>query len=186
MPNMPGMYRFLSIAAFLSLALPAVQAHEGHDHGAEEPSTPVATAPSPRTSTASDRLEAVIVLSGTQLLVHLDDYASNAPLAGAAVDVVVGNREAPAVQRAPGEYVVDAGALGIVPAEPARHALSLVVTTADDADLLAATLDVTASPPADDEARVAGTVAWWAVPILLLLGGGWWWRYRLNAARRMR
>ncbi|MFP5383395.1 MAG: hypothetical protein ACLGHG_04935 [Gammaproteobacteria bacterium] len=180
------MYRPLSIAAALLLAFHAAQAHEGHDHGADAPSSPVGATHSPRTSTASDRLEAVVVLSGTQLLVHLDDYASNAPVAGAAVDVVVGNREATAAQRAPGEYVVDAGALGIVPAEPARHALTLVVTTADYADLLAATLDVTATLPAENEARVAGAVAWWAVPVLLLLGGIWWWRYRLNAAREIR
>lgn len=183
---MPGMCRFLAIAAVLFLSIPVAQAHEGHDHGAEEQSTPVATASSPRTSTTSDRLEAVIVLSGAQLLVYLDDYASNAPVADAAIDVIFGNREARAMQHAPGEYVVEAGALGIASAEPARHALTLVVSTGDDSDLLAATLDVTAPPPAEDEARVAGTVAWWAVPILLLLGGGWWWRYRLNATREIR
>lgn len=180
------MIRYLCIAFVLLFVWPSAQAHEGHDHGTDAPSPPIPVALLPRTSAASDQLEGVVVLSGAQLLVYLDDYASNAPVADAAIDVIVGNREARAMQRAPGEYVVDAAALGIAPAEPSRHALSLVVTTADGADLLAATLDITAPPPAKTEARVAGTAAWWAVPILLLLGGGWWWRYRLNATREIR
>lgn len=178
------MYGLLCIAVLLSIGSPPAGAHEGHDHGADEPPPPVTATLSPRTSSASGQLEVVIALSGTQLVVYLDDYASNAPVADAVVDVVAGTQEARATQRATGEYVVDTGALGIDAGETRRHALTLVVETADEADLLPVTLDVTGTPPADAGARTAGTLAWWAMPVLLLLGGGWWRRYRLTAARR--
>lgn len=181
---MARMYGLLCIAALLFIGSPPAGAHEGHDHGADEPSPPATATLSPRTSTASGQLEAVIVLSGTQLVVYLDDYASNAPVADAVVDVVAGAQEARATQRTAGEYVVDAGALGIDAGETHRHALTLVVETADETDLLPATLDVTGTRPAEAGVRPAGTLAGWAMPVLLLLGGAWWWRYRLTAARR--
>lgn len=79
------------------------RAHEGHDHGAEPPPVPVATAP--RAEAASERFELVAVVRGGDLVLYLDRFASNAPVAGARVALSVpGMPRMRAVETGPGTY----------------------------------------------------------------------------------
>ena len=94
-------------AALLSLGTTAV-AHEGEEHG----TPPAEVAPAVQVEAVSsvgearsDRYE-VVVQGGEEprLTVYLDDYATNAPIANAAVSVVVGERQTAARAVSPGTY----------------------------------------------------------------------------------
>ena len=94
-------------AALLSFAVVAT-AHEGEDHG----TPPAATVPAAEAaiSTAageahSDRYE-VVIQAGEEprLTVFLDDYATNAPVSGATVSVVVGEQTLAARATSAGTY----------------------------------------------------------------------------------
>ncbi|TXN24864.1 HlyD family efflux transporter periplasmic adaptor subunit [Methylobacterium sp. WL9] len=59
-------------------------AHEGHDHGTE---APVPAHVGPRAEAASPTFELVAIPRGHDLVLYLDAFASNAPVAGADIDV---------------------------------------------------------------------------------------------------
>jgi RND family efflux transporter MFP subunit len=95
------------VAASLLFLATASVAHEGEDHG-----TPAAKAPAAETQATSSVGEArsdlyeVVVQGGEEprLTIYLDDYATNAPVAGAAVSVVVGDAQTAAKAVSPGTY----------------------------------------------------------------------------------
>ena len=62
-----------------------VAAHEGHDHGAPPP--PVSTTIAPRVEASSLVFEAVVIARGAELQVFIDTFDTNAPVAGAAVEM---------------------------------------------------------------------------------------------------
>jgi cobalt-zinc-cadmium efflux system membrane fusion protein len=70
-------------------------------------------------------------------VIYLDSFASNAPVPGAKVEVEGAGLKGVAVEVAPGVYQLPAPALGA-----GKHALTVSIETADNADLLATTLDV--------------------------------------------
>ncbi|MGU3360753.1 efflux RND transporter periplasmic adaptor subunit [Methylobacterium sp. M6A4_1b] len=97
------------LVALALLALPALpilsgpaQAHEGHDHGAEAPPAPAATAP--RAEAVSERFELVAVVQGTDLVLYLDAFATNAPVPEAGVAVMTPEGRRKAAETAPGTY----------------------------------------------------------------------------------
>jgi RND family efflux transporter MFP subunit len=108
------MFRFLAtalraLALLVALALPALPvlsgaalAHEGHDHGAEAPPAPAATAP--RAEAVSERFELVAVVQGTDLVFYLDAFATNAPVPEASVAVMTPDGRRKAAETAPGTY----------------------------------------------------------------------------------
>lgn len=145
------------IAAFAALAAatPPVHAHEGHDHGAPPP--PLLSQPLPRAVAATGDFDVVAILVGKQLQLHVD-RPDGSPVAGATLAVdgagtIVGVRET-----APGIYAAE---LATAPA-PGRHALTIVIETAESADLLSATLDVPESAAATDGAT--GWRRWFGRP----------------------
>ncbi|WP_300975117.1 efflux RND transporter periplasmic adaptor subunit [Sphingomonas sp. LHG3406-1] len=142
-------------AAALLLATP-VAAHEGEDHG----TPPAASAPVPEAATGaaageahSDRYE-VVVQAGEEprVTIFLDDYATNTPVTGARVSVVIGEQTVAARATAPGTF--EARLSG-----PLAHGttnVDVVVQGAGGDDLLSVPVVV----PEHDDASEAGGFAW--------------------------
>ena len=109
-------------AAVLIGTLGLAPAHEGHDHEAKPAQVSVNIGP--RGEASSDAFELVAIARGTELLIHLDRFATNAPIDGATV--AVETPEGPATATAhPGEaYRLKAPWL----AAPGRFDLIFTVT----------------------------------------------------------
>lgn len=153
------------VAALLFAATFSAFGHDGEDHGAPPPALRQSVAP--RASASTGEFEVVAALSGRQLVIHVDRFASNEPVENAKVEIDGALMSGLAREIAPGTYVLDIAA----DMAPARHALTISIEDGDNADLLSATLD--ASLPADSPA-----LSWserrqwavWAVAVLLLAG----------------
>ncbi|MCJ2036183.1 efflux RND transporter periplasmic adaptor subunit [Methylobacterium sp. J-068] len=134
-----------AFALLCGLALPilsgTVRAHEGHDHGAEPPPVPTATAP--RAEAVSERFELVAVAQGADLVLYLDAFASNAPVTGATVAVMTPEGRRKAAETAPGTYRLSAPWL----AASDHHDLVVGISSEGRTDVLALDLDLPA--PAD-------------------------------------
>ncbi len=93
-------------------------AHEGHEHE-EAPDPKVeATEAGPSLELRSSRIEMLVVRETTTLTIYIDDYASNAPLAGLRVQARIGARVLAAAAGAPGIYRIPADLLGAAGALP--------------------------------------------------------------------
>lgn len=142
--------RGLALLFTLVCALPAA-AGPGHDGGHDHDEAPTVTAgPSkPRFETHSELFEVVGTLAGNELVLTLDDYASNAPISGARIELESGEFKAMGEFRAEqGEYRFGATPLTV----PGTHPITLTVSAGDEMDLLAADLVVSApqeAPHAD-------------------------------------
>lgn len=157
----------LLATALLAVAFSAF-GHGGEDHGAPPPALSQSVAP--RAGAATADFEVVAVLEGRRLLVYVDRFASNQPVAGAKVEL---EADVPGVQgllseTSPATYVIQLAA--DFPA--ARHALTISIETSDNADLLSLILDTSQRP----STAAPHTHAWseWAVWLLaagLLLAG---------------
>lgn len=149
-------------ALTLGLALLAspLSAHEGHDHGPPPPE-PTAQVLAPRVTAESADFELVAVLQDGLLRVYLDDFATNAPIEGAEVEVEGGAFRAEARHVDDGVYELDPGPL----ADPGRHELIFTIQTETAADLLLGSLEV---PEGTEVAAVhAGSHAWYeSLPLL--------------------
>jgi|APTNR8051073442_1049403.scaffolds.fasta_scaffold08695_2 hypothetical protein len=175
-------------ALMLAVALAAPsRAHEGHDHG--EP-TPAAALPAlaPRAEASSELFELLVVLDGERLLVWLDRFSSNEPVAGARIEVEGQGWRAQA-------GVGPDGSLRLTPPKPlgaGSHALVFTVHAAADADLLEATLVVPPAAAAQGPASpTPGQGALWWPPLaaglaalLVLVAVSWAWQRRRGAAAR--
>jgi RND family efflux transporter MFP subunit len=168
------MFRFLAaalraLALLVALALPALLAspalpvlsgaalaHEGHDHGAEAPPAPAATAP--RAEAVSERFELVAVVQGTDLVLYLDAFATNAPVPEAGVAVMTPEGRRKAAETAPGTYRLAAPWL----ATGDDHDLVVGVSAEGRTDLLNLDLHLPAPaeiPAAGPSAQGAATLA---------------------------
>jgi len=164
-------------AATLAATLLAgrAHAHEGHDHaGAPPPSIELA----PRASAQTEDFELVAVLEDGRLLVYLDRFGSNEPVADAQVEVDDGAAATAAAQVAPGVYALPGERF----AAPGAYPLTVSVQAGSTADLLLATLEVSAPPPTQRAAAsglaasatdwlAANTATWWAAPAAIGLAG---------------
>lgn len=168
-PSVPARHAVHTIVLSVVLACASwsAAAHGGEDHGAETPvaiSIPVA----PRAYAQTEDFELVAQLQGTVLNITLDRFATNDPVADAQIEVESGTAfKAQAQQIAPGLYTVKADAL----AAPGKYALNFSVQAGDSADLLAATLDITA--PTQTLAHVHSWREWttWVLSGLVLAAG---------------
>ncbi len=154
-----------ALAALLFAA--PVLAHEGHDHSEAPP--PMVADATPRFEAASDLFELVGTLQGSTLTLYLDDYASNAPVAKASLELETGARKYSAKENQPGMYHLD-----LADTKPGRHALVFTIQAGEDADLLTANLEIPADSPVNASAdgfdwRLLG---WAGLPLL----GFWGWR----------
>ncbi len=142
---------FLLAAAIAIPAWAGGDASDGHTHAAPAP-IPV-TPSAPRAVAATEDFEVVAVLEGRQLVIYVDRFASNEPVAGAKVEIEGGGLKGVAAESAPGVYAIDAAAM-----TPARHPLTISIEAGDSVDLLSATLDV--APPQAGVAHVHGLSEW--------------------------
>lgn len=162
----------LAGAAMLVLSGP-VLAHEGHDHGAD----PVhVTTVLPRAQAQSDDFELVAVAHADRVMLYLDRFATNEPVAGARLEADLGSRRLVALERDEGTYEL------VLAASAGRVALTVSVEAGDAVDLLPLLLEVPAQA-----APVGSRVprwAWLAGGSMLLLGvGGLAWRARRTRGR---
>lgn len=127
----------------------AALAHGGEDHAA--PAATTASALLPRVGVTTDGFELVAVLEPGRLLIHVDRADSNLPVAQAQLEVEGAGPTALAAEVSPGVY-----ALPLAQALAAgAHALTFTLQTADDGDLIAATLTVPASGAASSRAAAS-------------------------------
>ncbi|MGE0853000.1 MAG: efflux RND transporter periplasmic adaptor subunit [Hyphomicrobiaceae bacterium] len=125
----------------------SAHAHEGHDHG--EQKAPIATAATPRLEATSGPFELVALLKDGQLVIYLDRFTTNEPIASAqiAVETPKGPQNAEAkdgVYRLAAPWA-DAGSLDLI----------FTVTEGDVTEILSGTLDLKAARPRD-----AGPSGW--------------------------
>lgn len=139
---------------------------DGHSHGAPAPA-PIAVN-TPRATATTEDFEVVVALEDKHLVVYVDRFASNAPVAKARVEIEGAGLNGLAVESAPGTYMMDLTG----PLPPGRHALTISIEAGDTADLLSVTLD--ASPPAVAETPASdrGKQAFWGVAGLVLVVSG--------------
>ena len=148
---------------------------DGHSHAA--PAPVLTTAMAPRAAAATEEFEIVAVLDGKKLVVYVDRFTTNEPVAKAKVEVEGAGLKGLAAEIAPGTYVMDVAVA--IPA--ARHPLTISIEAGDVTDLLTATLDI--SPPTAGAEPADGWRKWvaWIVGGVLLVAGG-----ALVVARRNR
>lgn len=123
------------LATVSPVFLASAFAHEGHDHGAPPP--PVSATIAPRFDAASNALELVGVLRGGRLMLHLDRFTGQAPLAEAQIEVETpaGSKKAQALGG--GAFTLDAPW-----AKPGKVEIIASVTAGGDVDVLSASLTV--------------------------------------------
>jgi hypothetical protein len=159
------------LALLLALSAAPLQAHEGHDHGEAPAALPLAET-GPRFEAASDLFELVGTLQGSTLTLYLDDYAGNAPIVKASLELETGARKYAAKESQPGVYHLD-----LADTKPGRHALVFTIQAGEESDLLTANLDIppAATPVASGSGFDWRLLAWAGLP---LLGFGLWRRWR--------
>ncbi|MDO9225387.1 MAG: hypothetical protein Q8M09_14085 [Pseudomonadota bacterium] len=160
----------LGVLSGLSLIPPAF-AHEGHDHGDAPKPVPVADA-APRFETASEAFELVGVLHGRALTLYLDDYASNAPVEKATLEVEAGKQKMQAKESEPGVYFLE-----LTDTKPGRLGLVFTIQAGESVDLLTANLEIPAPKAAAKTAAFDWRRLGWAGLALPVLGV-WVWRRR--------
>ena len=131
-----ALFRMGFFAALLGITFAgSAFAHEGHVHGDEAPPPTVKTAP--RATAASPLFELVAVANGTELVVYLDRFETNAPVISALVDAETSAGPASAVQD--GEvYRLEAPWV----AKPGTYELLFTVAAEADFDFLTASLTI--------------------------------------------
>lgn len=155
--------------ALFSVAFSATSSafgHGGEDHGAPPPS--VVQTVEPRTAAATEEFEVVASLEGKKLVIYVDRFASNEPVAQAKVEVEGAGLQGVAGETAPGTYILDVP----TPLPPARHPLTISVEAGDSVDLLTATLDT--SVAMTNEVHTHAWSEWlvWILSGALLLASG--------------
>lgn len=137
----------LLVAAGLALAalLSPVRAHEGHDHE-QTPAMPAGTA-AVRGEASSDTFELVASLRDGQLVVHVDRFATNEPVAEASIEAETPSGPVTLTAGPAGDFRAPAPWAG----NPGRKDLIFTVTAGGDVDVLPVTIDV----PVPEEAHAA-------------------------------
>jgi membrane fusion protein, heavy metal efflux system len=157
--------RALAVTAALCAAIAPASAHEGHDHGEQQP---VSAGALPRGEADSDAFEIVAIVRGENLEIYLDRFATNEPVTGATLEVESPNGPVKAAAGADGTYRVAAPWL----AKNGRTDLIFTVTAGDTTDILPLTIQSApgaAQSVAQQDATAGGHFS--KVSVLLVLGG---------------
>lgn len=128
--------------AAASLSGHDVLAHDGHDHGAPPPASPVQAAP--RAEARSSEFELVAVAAEAKLRLYLDRFATNAPVPAAGIEVET--PDGPVVATAIGDGVYEMPAPWL--ARSRSHDLLATVTADGVTDVLDLDLHLPAPLPA--------------------------------------
>lgn len=139
---------------------------DGHSHGTPAP-VPV-TVNAPRAAAATEYFEVVVGLEDKHLVVYVDRFASNEPVAEAKVEVEGAGLKGLAVETRVGTYMIDLTA----PLPPGRHPLTISIEAGDTADLLSVMLDAALPVVAEDPARDRGKRTFWGVVGLVIMVSG--------------
>ena len=156
----------LLLAALFTVGL--ASAGPGHDHGDGAPGA-TAGKSSPRFEAHSDLFEAVGVLTGSELSIIIDRYASNEPVLNAKVELESGAIKAVAQFHADhGDYSFPSKAF----AKPGSYPITLTITAGDEVDILAGNL-VVPDPEAGHDHRtvVLPWKSWAAIGALIVILG---------------
>jgi hypothetical protein len=158
-------------AVFLGavIALPAWaggDGSDGHTHAAPVPVLAVAAAP--RAIATTEEFEVVAVLEGKHLMVYVDRFGSNEPVAKAKVEVEGAGLNGLASEAAAGTYVMNLAA--VIP--PGKHPLTSSIEANDTADLLSATLDTSLAAPGSVHVHYWSERLVWIAAALPLLAAG--------------
>jgi len=157
--------RALAVTAVLCSVTAPASAHEGHDHGEQQP---VSAGALPRGEADSDAFEIVAIVRGENLEIYLDRFATNEPVTGATLEVESPDGPVKASAGADGTYRVAAPWL----AKNGRTDLIFTVTAGDTTDILPLTIQSApgaAQSAAQQEASAGGHIS--KVSVLLVLGG---------------
>ncbi|MBN9600297.1 MAG: RND transporter [Afipia sp.] len=148
----------LGLTPFLPLS-----AHDDHDHAASAP--PPAANVAPRAEVASDLYELVAVAQSGELVLYLDDFASNAPVEGASVEVKTPSGTHAASSKSGTPYHIHAPWT----ATPGSYDLDVTVTRGGRSDLLPLTLVIPVADGHEAETAAGGGIADWLRHNLLLV-----------------
>lgn len=149
------------------------EAHEHPEDAVAAPSGLPTTASMPRASAASEEFELVAILAENRLTLYLDNYATNAAVADAQIEVESGAFKRIAKQTGPGVHELAGDSF----AKPGRYPLVFSIQTDASADLLTTTLEV--APVANAAVETPDhRIAWAAAGALLLAGVGMVWKRR--------
>ena len=162
----------------LCCAMP-VQAHgdDHKDHAHAAPSAVLQTnAAVPSLSAHSELFEIVARLYPDELGLYVDNWSSNAPVLGARIEVELNGRKAMAKFHADhGDYALTDPEMLKTLHAAGTHALIFSISAANDADLLAGELQVSADAPAA-LGHNAGRFLFYGLPVLLLAAAWVVWR----------
>lgn len=160
--------RFSICAALLLPGWLLAGGGDDHEHGPAPAAAAGPVAQALRVEAASELFELVGVLKGDTLVIHLDHFASNEPVAGAKLSVEGGPLKAAAAVEGDGVYSVPAAGLSA----PGTHALVFTVQAGEASDLL--TGDLVVAVPAADAAHADGfdwrSIEWPALVTLVAAG----------------
>ncbi|MEC4722239.1 hypothetical protein RY831_24040 [Noviherbaspirillum sp. CPCC 100848] len=141
--------RFAIPLVALAFSFSTAIAGPGHDHGDEAPVASSGSV-SPRFEAHSDLFEVVGVFDGHELSVFVDQYADNAPVLKAKVELESGST------KAVGEFHEDSGDYKFVVKsfeKPGKYPVTLTVTAGDEVDILAANLVIPDGHAGEDHAH---------------------------------
>ena len=137
---------YLLLSLFLAIS---ASAHEGHDHG-EEKKPIVAEQEVPRLTVESELFQLVGTNDGNTLTLYIDDFATNAPIENALVEVTkdadtfIAKEISPAVYALNGDWLHEVG----------KHDLVISITAGENIDLLLGELVVPAPRVVDKTEHV--------------------------------
>lgn len=128
-----------SLSAALAMAGASVAvAHEGHDHGPPPPAFSVKDL-TPRASAVGEAFQMVAIPKNGQLVIFLDDTATNIPTTAAKIDILAGDAMVTAEEIAPGLYTVSPWPVeGMSPEEASTTDITATVVAGDREEVLLA------------------------------------------------
>lgn len=129
------------IVSNLAFASPGAHGPNGEHLSASSTGPAINTSHIPSFETFTDQFELVGKLYDSEISIFVSDYATNAPILGAEIEVEVNGVTATATYHADaGDYAFDAPALMSALAVPGEYALVFTVIADDRSDLLDAQL----------------------------------------------
>jgi len=131
--------RLAGLLLLLALPVTALHAHEGEVHAEDAPPA-VSSSALPGFVASSELFELVGRVDAHKVYLFLDRFADNAPVKADSLEVEIGSLKLTPKQVADGEFEA------VLPASlpPGVHAVTATVVAGNDADLLAASLDMRA------------------------------------------
>lgn len=128
-------------------------AHEGHDHGDDDKKVEEVEVADPRFAVETALFQLVGHAQGQKLTLYLDQFADNAPVETAVVDVTAGADNQIAEEVSPGTYEL----IGEWVGTSGTHDLIVSVAAGTDADLILAQLII----PEPESEEISTISTWW-------------------------